>query len=120
MYDVLLDNMEKDILSMINIKKLLGKRIKFYREKKKMTQEQLAENIGINSRSLSLIECGTNFVTAQTLENIASALEISPKKLFDFEEEDENKKIKDRLLKLINENEDKISTIYRIIKGYLD
>ena len=47
---------------MNNIKKLLGKRIKIHREKAKLTQEQLAEKIGINSRSLSLIECGSNFI----------------------------------------------------------
>ena len=106
---------------MNDVKKSLGKRIKFYREARNLTQEQLAEKIGINSKSLSTIECGQNFVTAQTLENISSALDISIKKLFDFEDSYiEDKKIKEKLFDLINQNEEKILTIYKIIKGYLD
>jgi len=106
---------------MNNIKKSLGKKIKFYREARELTQEQLAEKIGINSKSLSTIECGQNFVTAQTLENISSALNVSIKKLFDFEDNYiEDKKIKEKLFELINQNEEKIPTIYKIIKGYLD
>ena len=42
---ILTQNMIKGILSMTNIKKLLGKKIKFYREKADLTQEQLAEKI---------------------------------------------------------------------------
>lgn len=106
---------------MNDIKKLLGKKIKYYRELKKITQEQLSELIGINSRSVSLIECGANFVTAETLYNIARALEVSPKKLFDFEDDfllEGN--IKEKLFELINNNEDKIYTIYKIVKGYLE
>ena len=106
---------------MNDIKKSLGKRIKFYREARNLTQEQLAEKIGINSKSLSTIECGQNFVTAQTLENISNALNISAKKLFYFEDNYiEDKKIKEKLFDLINKNEEKNPTIYKIIKGYLD
>lgn len=106
---------------MTNIKKLLGKKIKFYRETKNLTQEQLAEQIGLNSKSLSTIECGQNFVTAQTLENISKALNVSVKKFFDFEDESENNlNIKEKLFKLICNNEEKIPIIYKIVKGYLD
>ena len=113
-------NMKKDILSMSNIKKLLGKRIKLYREKANLTQEQLAEKIGINSRSVSIIECGINFVTAETLSLIAQALDVTPKALFDFDDEfTDTKTTKEKLLYLINQNEDKIETIYKIVKGYL-
>ncbi|CDC18199.1 MAG: helix-turn-helix transcriptional regulator [Candidatus Gastranaerophilaceae bacterium] len=106
---------------MTNIKKLLGKKIKFYREKADLTQEQLAEKISINSRSLSLIERGNNFITAETLSSIAEALNVTPKKLFDFDDEFVDPKItKEKLFDLINKNEDKIQTIYNIVKGYLN
>ena len=118
---ILLQNVNKGIDNMTNIKKLLGKKIKTYREKKGLTQEELAEKIGINSRSVSLIECGTNFITADTLTNIINALDVSPKALFDFDDDYVNKKeIKEKLLNLIENNEDKINTIYKIIKGYLE
>ncbi len=106
---------------MTNIKKLLGKKIKFYRETKNLTQEQLAEQIGLNSKSLSTIECGQNFVTAQTLESISRALNVSVKKFFDFEDEYESvSDLKEKLYKLIDSNEEKIAVIYKIVKGYLD
>ncbi len=118
---ILTQNMIKGILSMTNIKKLLGKKIKFYREKADLTQEQLAEKISINSRSLSLIERGNNFITAETLSSIAEALNVTPKKLFDFDDEFVDPKItKEKLFDLINKNEDKIQTIYNIVKGYLN
>ena len=92
-----------------------------HREKAKLTQEQLAEKIGINSRSLSLIECGSNFITASTLNAISNALNVTPKKLFDFDDEFVDPKItKEKLFDLINKNEDKIQTIYNIVKGYLN
>ena len=118
---ILTQNMIKGILSMTNIKKLLGKKIKFYREKADLTQEQLAEKISINSRSLSLIERGNNFITAETLSSIAEALNLTQKKLFDFDDEFVDPKItKEKLFDLINKNEDKIQTIYNIVKGYLN
>ncbi len=117
----LLQNMNIGIDNMNDVKKLLGKKIKHYREKANLTQEKFAEKIGINSRSVSLIERGTNFITAQTLEKIVDTLGVSFKNLFDFDDEYINKiEVKQRLLHLIENNEDKLNTIYKIVKGYLE
>ncbi len=106
---------------MSDIKKLLGKKIKYYRELNNLTQEQMAELVGINSRSISLIERGSNFVTAETLTNIAKTLNVSLKKLFDFDQDIfQTADIKERLFDLINKNEDKVYTIYKIVRGYLE
>ena len=59
-----------------DIKKLLGRRIKELRTKKGLTQEKLAELVGVGERNLSKIECGNNFVTSETLTNILNALEV--------------------------------------------
>ncbi|MFQ8626019.1 MAG: helix-turn-helix domain-containing protein [Candidatus Gastranaerophilaceae bacterium] len=66
---------------MNEIKKKLGKKIKYYRELKGLTQEELAEKLDFNCRSLSFIECGTNFVTADTLEKLCNELSVTPKQL---------------------------------------
>jgi len=71
----------------MNIKKLFGKKIKEKRLGLELTQEQLAEKIGISSKSLSQIELGNNFVSAENLDAICTALKTSPKQLFDFAEE---------------------------------
>ncbi len=106
---------------MQDIKQLLGKNIRLYRQKKNLSQEQLAELIGINFRSLSLIERGANFVTAETLTNIALALETPPKKFFEFDDEFmTDVDFKKKLIDLINKNEDKVYRIYKIVKGFLE
>lgn len=106
---------------MKDIKKLLGKNIRLYRQKRNLSQEQLAEKINLNFRSLSLIERGCNFVTAETLTAISDALEISPKKLFELDDEFMGDvDFKDKLLDLINQNEDKVYRIYKIVQGYLE
>ncbi len=83
----------------MNIKKNFGKKIKEKRLEKELTQEELAEKIGISPKSLSQIELGNNFVSAENLEAICQALSISPRVLFDF---DINEKTKDEYLKYIN------------------
>lgn len=68
---------------MADIKKLLGTRIRNLRKKKHLTQEQFAEMIDIDQRSLSAIECGINFPTKH-FTKIAKVFNIEIKDLFDF------------------------------------
>jgi len=68
----------------MGIKKELGNRIRNIRLMQSLTQEMLAEKLGISPKTLSQIECGNNFVSAETLETLCKTLEIAPKTLFDF------------------------------------
>ena len=54
----------------IDIKQLLGKQIKELRVQRGYTQEYLSEKIGIGQRNLSKVECGNNFITAETLSRL--------------------------------------------------
>lgn len=106
---------------MNEIKKNLGKKIKYFREQKGLTQEKLAEMLDFNCRSLSFIECGTNFVTADTLEKLCKFLEVTPKQLFDFEYNHQKPQdMKKEILVLLEQNNDKLTDVYKIIKGFLD
>ncbi len=96
-----------------DIKKLLGRRIKELRENKNLTQEQLAEKIGIGQRNLSKIECGNNFVTSETLSKIISALQVEAKDLFDFNHKNDKEILKRELLEAINEEKIDINLLYR-------
>ena len=49
-------------------KQLLGMRIKEFREKRKFTQDKLAEIVGIDPKHLSRIENGRNYPSFETLE----------------------------------------------------
>ena len=100
-----------------DIKKLLGKRIKELRLRKKLSQEQLAEMIGVGQRNLSKIECGNNFVTAETLSHILSALDMDARDLFDFEHNDDIEILKQELLKAISEENVDIRLLYRFYQS---
>ena len=67
----------------------LGENIKKIRKSKKITQNELAEKIGIEVKSLSLIETGKGFISSKTLEKLSVVLN-TPIKNF-FEETDTNK-----------------------------
>ena len=66
----------------MNIKKTLGEKFKRVRKQRGYTQEQLAELIDISPRNLSKIEVGACFVTAETLERLLVALDVSTEELF--------------------------------------
>mgnify|MGYP002421288587 CR=1 FL=1 len=69
---------------MKSLKQKLGARIQEIRKSKNLTQEVLAEKIDMDKPNLSNIECGKRFMTAETLEKLANALEVEEKELFDF------------------------------------
>lgn len=70
---------------MANFKVGIGSNIKMIRKMAGVTQEELAEIVGIHSRQLSKIETGDHFPSCKTLEKICMAMEIEPKTLFDFD-----------------------------------
>lgn len=100
----------------MNIKKQLGQKIKELRLKHSFTQETLSEKLDISPKSLSQIEFGNNFVSAETLEKLCTALDVNPKVLFDFEFSNINKE--DALAQIIarlSKNEHLLDTIYKIV-----
>ena len=62
----------------------LGYKIKYERNKRKISQFDLSLKTGLTTRSLSRIECGTNDPKYSTLVKISNALEMDLKDLFDF------------------------------------
>lgn len=61
--------------------KAVGQRIKTAREKKKLTQEQLAELANLSPMHVSVIERGVKLPKLETLINIANILEVSADEL---------------------------------------
>lgn len=70
---------------MINFKEAFGKNLKQIRKSKNITQEALAEMVGIHPRQVSKIETGEHFPNSTTLENICIFLSVSPRDLFNFD-----------------------------------
>lgn len=106
-------------LNIVNIKKQLGAKIKRLRQKRGLTQEQFAEQINIATRTLSGIETGENFVTAETLEKVFEALEVSSSELFAFDHIKPQDELVSEIIEDVQNLKDrnKIETIYKIIKA---
>lgn len=103
----------------MNIKRQLGSKIKRLRQKRGFTQEQLAEKIQIAPRTLSGIENGENFVTADTLEKVFSALDVTGTELFAFDHLKPQEELIDEIVSDLHNIKDreKIETIYKIVKA---
>lgn len=63
-----------------------GKRVRYLRSTKRLTQEQLAERAGISVDFLSLIERGKNSPSFDNLQELSDALGVAVMELFNFKE----------------------------------
>ena len=63
----------------------LGKNLKKYRLEKNMTQETLAEKVGIHPTYVGKIESGKNNLSVKMLFKISRALNITLCEVFDFD-----------------------------------
>lgn len=64
------------------INKKVGKKIRLERRRKKLTQEDLADKVGIHESTLGRIERGESNPPLQTIERISRAIGVKTKKFF--------------------------------------
>ena len=70
----------------MHLKKELGKNIQKYRKLNNITQEKLAEMVGVEINSISSIETGKYFPSPENLLKISESLKVSLSDLFKFNE----------------------------------
>lgn len=70
----------------MNIRIAFGKRLKELRAERSLTQEKLAELVGIEPASIGMIEIGKRAPSFKTLQKIAEALDIQYFELFKAED----------------------------------
>ena len=104
----------------MELKKNIGKRIKELRKKRGLSQERLAELVNIEQNTLSYIETGNNFCSAETLEKLITALKIEPEELFDFGHYKDNQTLLGEINLMLNAFPEKIPEIYRVVKALLN
>ncbi len=101
---------------MSNIKKLLGSQIKKIRKSRNLTQEQLAEMIGIEVPSLSNIETGKFAPSVENLQKLSQALSVDLWEFYYFNAKPHELmriEIQDKI-----ENDDKLTKIlYNFLKA---
>ncbi|MBQ8460290.1 helix-turn-helix transcriptional regulator [bacterium] len=86
-------------------KEFIGKKIKEFRKKAKLTQAQLAEKTGISETHMSKIEIGANAPTVENFLKIIEALDI-PIDEFGINIKSKKSEIRENFLKFIYENSD--------------
>ena len=106
----------------MELKKSFGKNIKKYRRLQKLTQEQLAEKVGVEVISISFIETGRYFPSPANLVKLSEALNTSLTDLFDFKQEytcDDYIYEINQKLKFLSNDKTKLSTIHNFIKSIM-
>lgn len=103
-----------------DIKKLFGLKVKEYRQKQKLTQEQLSELVDVDQKHISRIEAGGSFPSSELIGRLATALKVEPKDLFEFyhlqSEKDLKKDINFMLEQLSKED---LSLVYKFIRTFV-
>ena len=106
---------------MEDIKKLLGKRIRYLRNLRGVTQQELGEKADLNYKYLGAVERGEKNASIDNLAKIAEGLSVELHELFIVKDQVEDtrvlKKKIDEFLKAAGKNE--IRTIYRVIEAIL-
>ncbi|MBI4666343.1 MAG: helix-turn-helix transcriptional regulator [Nitrospinae bacterium] len=99
--------------------KSFGLRVKTLRALRKLTQEQVAEKCGINSKYVSRIEMGYQFPSFDILVKLCAAMNVEMQDLFNFAHTGKSaKEYRKGLNELVNEaDEEKLELAYRIIKA---
>ncbi len=102
-------------------KEKLGRRIKEIRRARGLSQEQLAELIGIEQKHVSRLEVGKSYPTIDRLEKIALALNVSMGSFFDSENQtsfgEKSKRLEQMLSELDNDYQLMILKFSQIMKA---
>ncbi len=103
-----------------NIKILFGKKIKELRRKHNLTQANLAELVNVDNKHISCIESGKSFPSADLIERLAQALKVEPKDLFEFYYLQDEKELKDDIVKILAMlNKYELSLAHKYIRTFL-
>lgn len=107
-------------MTMNNLKKFFGQKIKSLREAHGLTQEQFAEKINLERDTISKIENGKRFPSCKTIESISEILNISYSELFNFKDFnndfDFNKALILEISELSSEQQDFILSFIKLYK----
>lgn len=103
-----------------NTLRLFGRRLKELRTKNKITQEKLAEIIGVEQQQICRIEKGGCFTTIDNLERLSKTLNVPVDELFNFSHQKETDVLLSELHELLKEaSAEQIKMIYRIVNDIL-
>ena len=104
----------------MEIKELIGKRIKELRKKRGLSQEQLSEKAEITPNYLSRVERGTENPTLDMFMKLANALEVEMWEMFDFGHRGSRRDLKSILNKIAGEaDEENLMLAIKVLRAII-
>ncbi len=97
--------------------KQFGKNIKYYRQLRGLSQEQLSEMVDVSRNTIGLWETGKSFIDYPKLVKLCKALEIDPAQIFDVIPENEASYQK-QTLDISNLSKSQVDIILKIISEF--
>lgn len=96
--------------------KKLGLRIKELRKKKKLTQDELSELAGMNSKHLGEVERGAINISIQNIDKIAESLGVPLLILLDIEHQKSKEELSREIAKMVEGSSDEqVQLIHRVV-----
>lgn len=111
------DIFDKDFEDKIN--RYVGEKIKYYRQKRKLSQKDLGEKVGVGDKAISKYELGNSSITSSMIFKIAKVLEVNVNDLFpdiDVQGTDSNSELIDEIKTWDKEEQDALLNFARIFK----
>lgn len=100
---------------------ILGRNIKYYRNQKKLTQEQLAERVNLSLGFISQVERGVTSMSLDTLVDVCNSLDCSAGDILDNVQISSERKPSEDFLALYEQLSKKDQTLfYHMLKAYID
>lgn len=102
----------------MDLKQMIGARIKEIRTKKGITQEQLSERMEINPKYLSSIERGKENPTLNTLIRLSESLGVDLSEIFRFIQIEDPAERKSLIISLLDESDsEQLKLIFKILSA---
>ena len=86
----------------MNLKKCFGQNVQKYRKHRNLTQERLAELVGVDVTSISAFETGKYFPSADNLSRIVEVLQVQFSDLFEFDSLRSNDEVFEDIISIIS------------------
>ena len=99
------------------MKKLFGKRLRELRIQKGLTQERIAEYIGIKPENYSRIENGLSFPKPENIVKISKVLNVQIAELFQFSQFSDYTNILEQVIKKLQNDADATLLVYKFLKA---
>jgi transcriptional regulator with XRE-family HTH domain len=104
----------------MDLKQMIGARIKDIRNKQGVTQEQLSERVGINTKYLSSIERGKENPTLNILLKLTESLGVNLDEMFSNLQIEDPVKTPSLIISLLDEADDEqLKLAYKILSAVI-